>query len=260
MGEWVVPVELETGVPLAIALSEEWLPPVGMTGLGADWHHLAYPKSREELKSPSGLAVRQAAGMEWVDIRDHRSHHHYFDQYMTEEWSFPKTVQERFGFVTLMAAGYLPSLSIKLETKGPSCVRLDESDRQKMRNNASLRLVSAVMVYEFLRDTIVDQNLEQIVNKDEIGLFLTTKDDEERTKLGNQLLDAATMMATENIRPMYLAAYKKRLITPEMPAEPRELIIDQPFLLGTPKRKRKARLALRKRLARQYDFELADVI
>lgn len=257
MSEWVVPVELETGVPLTIEPAEDGLPPAGLNGEGANWHHLVYPRTRKELSTDSGFAIRQVR-TEWVDVEDHASFHHYFDQYMAEEWEFPKTINHRFGMTVLMAARYVPPMAIRIRREGPSYVSLDENQRQRMWNQGILRIAGEVAVYEFLRDYILDQNLSDVVNEDDISMFLTTKDSAQRATIGDQLLEAAAMAATESIKPVYLDAYKKRLMTPNTPAEPKELIISEPTLLGTDKRKRKARSALRKRLADQYGVDLAD--
>lgn len=257
MAEWVIPVEQETGVPLAIAPPEDGLPPVGIQGFGANWHHLVYPRTRKEHTSVSGSALRQIR-LEWTDVGEHRSFHHYFDEYMAEQWEFPKTVHQRFGMVVLMAAHYVPPWAIKISREGPSYVELDEKDRQSMWKTGILRIASEYAVYEFIRDYMLEQNLNSFVDELDIDIFLNTNDDQQRVATGNKLLEAAAEAATDDIRPTYLDVYKKRLLTPDTPKEPKELIISEPTILGTERRKRKARTALRQKLAKQRGVDLIN--
>jgi hypothetical protein len=257
MGEWVVPVEEETGIPLAIMPNEDGLPLPGMKGEGADWHHLVYPRSRQELKTKSGLAIRHLR-LEWIDVDDHVSFHHYFNEYMTEKWEFPKSIHHRFGMGVLMAARYVPPRAIKIAREGPSYATLGERTRRRMWSEGILRIERDVKVYEFLRDYILDQDLKELVDEDDVDTFLHTPDPIIRNKKGDDLLAAAARAATADIQPVYMDAYKKRLIAPEVSNEPGEFIISEPFILGTEKRMRRARHALRKVLANQYGVELAE--
>lgn len=248
MADWVVPVEHETGIPLAIMPHANGLPPAGQPGLDADFHHAIYPKSREELLEASGFAVRESR-LEWVDQRDHNSYHYFFDEYIAEQWKFPETTEDRLGMVVMMAARYVPPDAVRITRNGPSYAKLDEPDRQKMWDSGILKIASESVVYEFLREQVLQQDVSTRVTESEIEQFLTTDDSDVRNRLGNLLLDVAADMATGHIRPVYLEAYRNRLILPGTAAEPKELIVNEPFLLGTAKRRRKARTEIRRRLA-----------
>lgn len=82
MGEWMIPVEPETGVPLAIEPSADLTPP-GSTDTEAAYHHVVYPGTREELWIDSGdklkhdsAHVMRQARLEWLMHRDHQRVYH----------------------------------------------------------------------------------------------------------------------------------------------------------------------------------------
>jgi len=184
MSEWVIPVELETGIPLSIAPRND-LPKPGILGEGANWHHPLHPRTRKEARTNSGKALL-VSRVQWTNIHDHVSHHHYFDEYMTKEWEFPETIDREFGMTVLLSAGYIPPRAIKTSFLGPEYVELSEETRNKMWESGIIKVSSESMVYEFLKEYTLRQKIENLVTEIDIEEFLFTADVIRRVMLGNQ--------------------------------------------------------------------------
>lgn len=254
MSEWVVPVELSTGVPLIIAPRYD-IPKRLMSSQGEnDWHHAVFPKKRPGLQSKSGKAIRSSR-VQFVNYNEHRTYHYFFDDYMTNDWEMPKTSLERFGMTVLMAAGYIPNKAIRCRKHGPEYVNLSESKRELMWSRGLVRVESALNVYDFLQDTIVHQPLDTPDHIVEELLF--SKDEQRRMKIGNQLIQAAAERATEMVRPRYVEAYIGRLLMPTLPPDPKDFILESPSMLGTEKRQRKTRTKLRNTIAESLGIDPA---
>lgn len=250
----VLPVEVETGIPLAI-VPHESLPRPGRTELGANWHHPAYPKSRPEFKTVSGAAIRLGR-VEWVTIEDHNTFHYYYDDYMVDEWRFPRKIAERFGMTVMLAAKYVPPVALRFTNKEPEYTPVNEELREELWGKGILKIASEFEVHKFLTEYTLAQDIPSIASESDIDNFLHTTDDHERIRLGNMLLNLAALVATDSIRSSYLGAYKKKLIAPDAPANPERLIVQHSIGLGTEKRRRKARTALRVRLIKELDPSL----
>lgn len=252
MSEWVVPVDLSTGVPLVIAPRYD-IPRRLMSTQGEnDWHHAVFPKRRNSLQSKSGKAIRTSR-VQFVNYDEHRTYHYYFDDYMTNEWEMPKTTLERFGMTVLMSAGYIPKEAVRCCKHGPEYVNLSESKRELMWSRGLVRIESASNVYDFLQDTIVHQPLD--VPDDAVEELLFSEDEKRRMKIGNQLLQAAAERATESIRPRYVEAHIGRLLIPTLPPDPKDFILNSPDMLGTEKRQRKTRTKLRTVIAESLGID-----
>lgn len=255
MSEWVIPVEEETGVPLAIEPHENLAPP-GTRNANADWHHLIYPKSRHELKTVSGQAMRQVR-LEWMDLDDHSAHHHYFNDYIVNQWEFPKTIGQRFGIVVLMAAGYIPENAIQLRKTGPEYVKLGKHERRQYWDRGLIKIASEWHVAKFIKEHVLSQDIVGVEDAEtDIDMLLNSNDETERNQAGDNLLAMAAEIATEDVRDKYISVYRRRLILPDMPSEPKDIMFDQRIALGTAKRMRKARSELRNKLAKQLDVQL----
>lgn len=256
MSEWVVPIEQSTGVPLVIAPRFD-IPKRLQTSQGEnDWHHAVFPRKRPGLQTKSGKAVRSSR-VQFVNYDEHRTYHYYFDEYMSDKWDLPKTSLERFGMTVLMAAGYIPEHAIRCRKHGPEYVVLTERKREMMWSRGLVRLESAVNVYDFLQDTIVNQPLE--VPEKKVEEFLFSKDEQARLRVGNELIYAAAEKATDVVRPHYVAAYAGRLLMPALPPDPKDFILESPLMLGTEKRQRKTRTRLRGVIAEALGVDPADI-
>jgi hypothetical protein len=254
MGEWVIPVELETGIPLVIEPRND-LPPVGLTGRGANSHHSVYPRSRDEVQTATGKAVRAARG-QWVAIKDHNLYHDYCDEYIAETWDFPTSADQQFGMTVLLAGGYVPEVAVTVNERGISYTHLNEHKREQMWKRGTIKILSEFIVVESLTNYMLEQDLGSAPGKD-IEQFILTEDVKQRLELGDQLLRRAALSAAEGVRPFYIEAYKKKLIRPDLPPEPEELIIDAPrLLMGIKGKKQRAQEALRRRLAEQNGIAL----
>ena len=255
MAEWVIPVEHETGIPLVFAPRYD-LPKDQKGRIGvADWHHSAFPRSRESLDGVSGKAVR-AARVQYVDSDEHRKYHHYFNDYFKESWDIPKTWVERFGMSILLSAGYIPELSIRCRTHAPEYVRLSERQRELLWERNTVRVESEWEVYKFMKIMVLGQKLEDV---DELLIDeFFFGDESQRHEVGDELIYAAAERATEDVRPRFLAAYAGRLLIPTVPADPKDYILESKTMLGSDKRRRKARTVLRLSLAKQHGIDLPD--
>jgi hypothetical protein len=119
-----------------------------------------------------------------------------------------------------------------------------------------VRVENTTAMFEFIQSMVLGQplDLESSVAQE----FVFSTDEQLRIKRGNELLVAAADQATEHVRQAYTEAYIGRLLEPGLPEHPREFILETPVLLGTEKRKRKTRTALRKRMANDLGVELPD--
>lgn len=256
MSEWVEPIEKSTGIPLVIAPRFD-IPRLIKSQPGQnDWHHAVFPKRRPGLQTKSGKAVRSSR-VQFVNYDEHRTYHYYFDEYMSEKWDLPKTSLERFGMTVLMAAGYIPEDAIRCRKHGPEYVKLSERNREVLWSRGLVRLESAVNVYDFLQDTIVNQPLE--ITEGAVDDFLFGKDEQRRIKIGNQLIMAAADRAAEVVRPQYIAAYAGRLLMPTLPPDPKDFILESPVMLGTEKRHRKTRTKLRLVIAESLGIDPSTI-
>lgn len=255
MSEWVIPVERLTGVPLAIAPRYD-IPPILRPEVGNyDWHH-ALPRRRfGNSTSISALALK-GARVQFTDYDEHRSYHHYFDEYFDQEWNLPTSKLDRFGKVVLLGAGYIPELGVRCRKSSPEYVHLTQRQREFMWMRGIVRIENEKAMFDFIQGMILDQpfDLESGVAQE----FVFGKDEQIRIVLGNELLEAAADQASESVRDRYRAAYIGKLIRPELPSDPREFMLETPVLLGTEKRQRKTRTALRCRFANKMGVELPD--
>ena len=256
MSEWVEPIEKSTGIPLVIAPRLDIPKRLQSIPGTNDWHHAVFPKRRPGLQTKSGKAVRSSR-VQFVNYDEHRTYHYYFDEFMSEKWELPKTSLERFGMTVLMAAGYIPEDAIRCRKHGPEYVKLSQRKRELMWSRGLVRLESAVNVYDFLQETIVNQPLD--VPDGAVEDFLFSKDEQRRMKIGNQLIMAAADRATEIIRPQYIAAYAGKLLMPTLPPDPKDFILESPVMLGTEKRKRKTRTKLRTVIAESLGIDHATI-
>jgi hypothetical protein len=252
-GAEIIPIEPETNIPLIVIASED-LPEPGLQGEGANWHHPLYPRKRKAFKSLSGTALRHGR-VEWLNMQDHQDYHELFDDYIINTWEFPKTTEQRFGMTVLLGAGYVPPVAIALRDGGASYVKLEEQERQSYWERGVLRVESESAMYKFMHKFVSGQDIQGIADKRDLEIFFFSGDGAQRVEAGDRLLTAAALAATDSIRATYLEACKKRLVMPRMPSEPQELITQNPIALGTEKRRRKARSALRINLARKLGVE-----
>jgi hypothetical protein len=247
MGEWVVPVELATGIPLAIEPRND-IVPVGVNDQGADGHHAVYPGKRDEVRDESGKAVR-ASRIQWLANEDHDRYHEYCDEYIAEQWAFPKTDNERCGMTVLLCGGYIPATGLIVPKTGPEYVHIDEYKREQMWRSGSIYIDSELDVFTFLRNYLFQQDLKPAATELGIEEFIQTRDMARMHQLGDQLLRKAAELATESIKPVYMEAYRDGLIRPELQPEPKDMIVDAPFLYGNLKRTLAAHKRLRQHLA-----------
>lgn len=253
MAEKVIPVDIKTGIPFVLEPCYEapscLRPIVGKY----DLHH-PYPKSL--FKDVPGIELH-AARVQYVNYGDHRDYHNYFDGYLANEWQLPISKLDRLGAVVLLTAGYIPESAIRLDRNGPEYVPLSEGERQYMRDSGIIRVESESMVYKFLKSVVLSQPID--IEDIAVQEFVFSPDEQLRLRRGNELLACAAEIATEPIRDIYRKAYIGRLITAELPQEPRDCLLASPVMLGTEKRRRRARTSLRVRLAGTMGVELADV-
>ncbi len=255
MSEHVIPVELETGIPLPIEPRDN-LPQVLRTGQGADTHHLIYPRTRKELQTDEGKLMRSLC-LEWVDEYDHDDFHYHFDDYMANKWKFPKNGPEKLGMSILYAAQYTPPQAIQITNSGPRYVDLDETRRQQMWESGILRYGSHGAVYKLIRESVLKLNLDDLVTEGEIDMLIRTTDTEQRLAIGNKLMALAVQEVVEPIRPVYAHAYERRLIMPDAYREPRRQVLKNPLMLGTSTRQRRIREAIRNHLSVQHKLAKA---
>lgn len=256
MSEWVMPIEPSTGIPFAIAPRFDIPRHLSSSQGENDWHHAIFPRRRPGLQTKSGKAVRSSR-VQFVNYDEHRTYHYYFDDYISDKWELPKTTLERFGMTVLMAAGYVPGHAIRCRRQGPEYVVLTERKRELMWERGLIRLESAINVYDFLQDTIVRQPLE--VPELAVEQFLFSKDEQARLRIGNELITAAAELATDTIRPHYVAAYAGKLLMPTLPSNPKDFVLKSPLILGTEKRQRKTRTKLRGVIAEALGINPADI-
>lgn len=254
MSEWVIPVEQKTGVPLALATRFD-IPRNLKTKPGEhDWHHAVYPKAK--FVSPSGKALR-GARVQYADYDEHRTYHYYFDEYMAEQWKSPKTKLDRFGTVVLLAAGYIPETAIRSRRQGPEYVQLSEHKRELMWRRGLIRVENEKAVMDFLQEMVLSQPMD--IDDIAVQEFVCSSDSQLQLRRGNELLAIAAESATEPMREHYREAYIGRLIIPGQPAEPADCILTNPTMLGSEKRRRHTRTAMRLNLANTMGVELKDV-
>lgn len=245
----VIPVELKTGIPYALEPSYDEPSDLRRIVGEYDLHH-TFPRFKDG-------EVLQAARVQYVRYGEHREYHHHFDGYMANEWQLPVAKLSRFGMVVLLGAGYIPDQAIRLGTTGPAYVPLTEGERQFMRDRRLIRIETESIVYDFLRRVVLSQPLD--IEDIAVQEFIFSKDEQLRMKRGDELLLLAAEAATEPVREHYREAYLGRLLLPGLPPEPHRCVFASPSMLGTLKRRRKARTCLRVGLATRAGVVLNDI-
>lgn len=233
MSERIAPIEHSTGIPLSIVYDTGISDP----NCRFDWHHSYYPKRRYELTSETGKALRSSR-VQYVPCDLHRAYHYYFDEYINK-WRLPQSKLDKCAVVILLSAGYVPDVGVKISKYGPMPIKLGEDEKCKLWENQLVRVDSESNIYNFILNTILEIIKNEDIDSKMIDEFTSTKNDFDRIRLGNSLLEIASRQLTDKMLSTYTSASSSGQLNPSSPNDPVEYIKESVF--GSKKRMRRAR-------------------
>ncbi len=234
------PVDELTKMPLPV------LPPSKATlrSTETNWHHHYHPSSSKLLTKTAGLAVRHAR----LQLLPVKSHHNRYHQIFEGPEYLPTSSEERFGQIILACAGYIPYQAIDVRKDDPTePVLLTKRMRQRLQTSGEVEVRGHTNIGSFIKDHLVRQDFSQVEDSI-IEEFLTTRQVERRKEIGHWLLDIASEIAVEPIRPIYSRALEEGLIIPDsgLPS------LDKDHVLKSRKTSQRAVRALHRKLSKSY--------
>jgi hypothetical protein len=207
----MAPVDELTGIPFVL---------IPYLGGKTDLNHAFFPGADVRSKGLAGQALRNCR----TQVVDYDVHH---DGFHREFWGtpLPATKQQEIATVVLAAAGVIPELALDYADLAKSkIVRLDEKTRLKMWKTNNVRVQSAEIVRAYLLDVLVREDNFRDVKPATIDEFLVTKDPEIKLQRAYSLLGSAAQTVAYGIEPVYRQAWNKRLMPPNLTANPRRFL------------------------------------
>lgn len=211
-----------TGTPIALPLL-----PNGLEG-DHSWHHAAHPKDHELLQGTGGLAIRCArmqlvqgpggraarlneAGEIPPDTKIHPLYHLNY-----EGPPLPETQSERFGYIIMMLADYIPETGIDLSQKHPTERRIKSEELTRLRSG-EIRVGSYSAIQDFFTEYLIENGKDHYYDPRDVDDFLTAPDGSHRFHMGDRLIETAVINAVQPwIRP-YKDARRNGLLGPNAP-------------------------------------------
>ncbi len=211
-GQMLTPVEVSTGVPLAIAPSEKY------QGKNKNRHHTFFYAVDYINGTPGQQATRLARLQRVNKILHRHAHEHLFGTLM------PATAEEEYRQTILGYAGYVPRFGINLEDGGFGIVELSQNQLNALRRRNTFSVQrggnARAQIGQFLMNYAIWQDFGHEKQR-EIEEFLEIKpslwhDDpiaqERKIKLAASLLDLALQVSVEPIKPTYEEARKNLFV------------------------------------------------
>lgn len=208
------PVEVTTGVPLALCPNPQ-LPPT--TGRGvynadrvADWHHPFFPRRYVKGLGLAGRALR-ASRVQWMLYDDHHEDkgglHTFYDGP-----DLPATEDQWFRTVVLASADYVPAHGIDFHRNGEPYERtLRTNERLRLLNWGMIRVSNYNEVKPYLLEYVVRHGMSMI-NELLVDEFLHTSNLHRKEAIGEHLIREASQVAAEPLQDEYRVAKKEHFL------------------------------------------------
>jgi hypothetical protein len=222
------PVDEITNIPLLFV--PHWgvntlMRSASKSGRFSDWNHAYFPRQSPDLKGLAGLAVRYAR-VQRVARQEHERYHQEFDGP-----PLPQTREEKFRAAVLCAAGYIPPVAINMGQRVVRQEYLGFRQIQRLRTSGEVCVDRPTRVKRFLRDYVLDQEVEGVDGKF-VSDFLTIKPESEydirrQADMARTLLGLTVRGVAAELQGGYRFGYENELLTPDAPPDVADFIVDE---------------------------------
>lgn len=225
-GQMLTPLEVATGVPLAIAPSEKY------RGKNKNRHH-AFFYAVDYINGTPGQQAARLARLQRVNKVLHKYAHEYLFGTM-----MPATAQEEFIQTVLGHAGYVSRFGMKLDEGNFEIVELSQNQLNALRRRNTFSIQrggeSRAKIGQFLMNYAIWQDFSP-AKQSEVEEFLSIKPkawredpvaQEKKISLASNLLEMALNVAVEPISTTYEKARQDRVVRVGAPLTAASVVID----------------------------------